>query len=103
MLLTLALCSLSVEGSGFLRDARFELRDAAHVSFEGRIQWPATITRTSFVVEGLGQDGVPLFALPVRARAESPVGRVKRSVRAHFELELPALEGVRELRLRLER
>jgi len=108
MFLALTLSSLStlalrpqVEPAGFLRDARAELRSDNHLAFEARIQWPATVTRTSFVVEGIGSHGKPLFALPVSAQAPAPVGRHKGTVRAHFDLEIPTLVGVQELRVRL--
>jgi hypothetical protein len=111
MFLALALCTLAcapeaavrtrLPVAGFLRDARAELRSDQHLTFEARIQWPATITRTSFVVEGLGADGQVLFARPVTASAPTPVGRHKRAVQARFDLELPSLDGVQELRVRL--
>jgi hypothetical protein len=111
MFIALALCTLTsapaaaphatIAQAGFLRDARVELRSDNHLAFEARIQWPATITRRSFVVEGLGSDGTLLFARPVTASAPTPAGRHKRTVPAHFDLELPSLAGVQELRVRL--
>ncbi len=109
MFLAFALCTLAaaagprttVAQAGFLRDARAELHSDRHLAFEARIQWPATITRTIFVVEGLAADGQVLFARPVSASAPAPIGRHKRPVRAHFDLELPSLDGVQELRVRL--
>jgi len=106
MILALALCTLAgprtnVQAAGFLRDARAELHRDNHLAFEARIQWPVTITRTSFVVEGFASDGSLLFARPVSAQAPAPVGRHKGTVRAHFDLELPTLVGVQELRVRL--
>jgi len=111
MFLALTLCALAcqppaalhpqVEPAGFLRDARAELGSDRHFAFEARIQWPATITRTSFVVEGLASDGKLLFARPVNASAPAPAGRHKGTLPAHFDLELPSLDGVQELRVRL--
>ncbi len=104
MLLTLALCALpqaTIPRAGFLRDARAELRADNQLVFEARIQWPATATRTSFVVEGLASDGSVLFARPATASALTAAGRQKRSVPAHFDLALPSLERVQELRVRL--
>jgi len=110
MILSLALCVLaapqeappraSIQHAGFLRDARLELRADRQLAFAGRIDWPATITRRSFVVEALGADGTLLFSRPVTASAARASGRHKRAVEAHFELELPALEGVREVHVR---
>ena len=111
MLLTLALCTLAgppaearratIAHAGFLRDARAELRADQHLAFEAWIQWPATITRKSFVVEALGSGGTLLFSHPVTASAPAPAGHHKRFVRAHFDLELPQIGGVQELRVRL--
>lgn len=111
MLLSLALCGLAaapagtprttVEHAGFLRDARLELHADERLSFEARIQWPASVTRTSFLVEGLGPDGALLFSRPVAARTEAPAGPHLTSVAARFELALPPLAGVAELRVRL--
>jgi hypothetical protein len=103
MLLALALCALpqmSLPRAGFLRDARTELRADGHFAFEGRIQWPATATRTSFVVEGLAPDGSLIFERPVKAHAPTPAGHHLGFVRAKFELALPALDGVAQLRVR---
>jgi hypothetical protein len=103
MLLSLAFCALpqaTPPEAGFLRDARVELRAGRQLAFEGRIQWPATATRTSFVVEGLAADGSLLFERPVKARAPTPPGKHLGFVRAKFELELPALDGVTQLRVR---
>ena len=111
MLLTLALCALgsapaaapqaTITHAGFLRDARVTLEANQHLVFDAAIQWPATITRRSFVVDGLAVDGSVLFSRPVTASARTPVGLRKRSVAAHFDLELPATIGVRELRVHL--
>ena len=111
MILAFALCIFastptavprtSVVPAGFLRDARAELRNDQHLAFEARIQWPATITRTSFVVEGLAAEGTVLFARPAIARAPAPAGRHKGTVQAHFDLELPTTAVVQELRVRL--
>jgi hypothetical protein len=111
MLLSLALCGLaaapagtprtSVEHAGFLRDARVKFLPDARLAFEARVQWPPTVTRTSFVVEGLGPDGALLFSRPAAARTEAPAGQHLTSVAARFELELPPLAGVAELRVRL--
>jgi hypothetical protein len=113
MLLTLALCALSsapaatpkatLVHAGFLRDARLELRKDDHLVFDAALQWPATITRRSFVVEGLAADGSVLFSRPVTASARTPAGHHKRSVAAHFDLELPSTAWVHELRVRLAR
>ena len=103
MLLAFALCALpqaTLPQAGFLRDARSELRADGHFAFEGRIQWPATVTRTSFVVEGLTADGSLVFERPVQAHAPTPAGHHLGFVRAKFELALPALDGVAELRVR---
>jgi hypothetical protein len=103
MLLTLAFCALpqaTLPHAGFLRDARTELRADGHFAFEGRIQWPATATRTSFVVEGLAADGSLVFERPVKAHAPSPAGHHLGFVRAKFELALPELDGVAQLRVR---
>ena len=93
----------SVVHAGFLRDARAELRSDNHLAFEATLQWPATASRRSFVVEGLGADGALLFSRPVTAHAPAPRAPRLRCVHASFELELPALEGVAELRVRLAR
>ncbi|MBK7643004.1 MAG: hypothetical protein IPJ19_08125 [Planctomycetes bacterium] len=113
MLLSLALLAatsvpaeaphVSIAHAGFLRDARAELRADHHLVFDARLQWPATVTRTSFVVEALSADGAVLYSHPVSASARTAVGRHKRSVAEHFDLELPALEGVQQLRVRLAR
>jgi len=103
MLLALALCALpqtSLPQAGFLRDARSELRADGHFAFEGRIHWPATATRTSFVVEGLASDGRLVFERPVKAHAPTPAGHHLGFVRARFELELPGLDGIAQLRVR---
>ena len=108
MLLSLALCALqptslpqaTLPHAGFLRDARAELRADHHLAFEGRIQWPATATRTSFVVEGLGADGSVIFERPVQARAPTPAGHHRGFIPARFDLELPSLDGVARLRVR---
>ena len=103
MLLTIAFCALpqaTPPQAGFLRDARVELRSENKLAFEGRIQWPATATRTSFVVEGLAADGSLVFGRPAKARAPTPPGHHLGFVRTKFELELPALDGVAELRVR---
>lgn len=110
MILSLALCALtspqaappqaSIQHAGFLRDARVELRAGRRLAFDGMIQWPATITRRSFVVEALGTDGALLFSRPVTAGTSLSASHHKRAVEAHFDLELPALVGVRELRVR---
>jgi hypothetical protein len=111
MLLTLALCALgsapaaaptaTVAHAGFLRDARVTLDARQHLVFDAAIQWPATITRRSFVVDGLAADGSVLCSRPVTASARTPVGVRKRSVAAHFDLELPATIGVHEWRVQL--
>jgi len=111
MLVSIALCLLasapaaaprtSVAPAGFLRDARVELRANNHLAFDARIQWPATITRKSFVVEGLAADGTVLFSRAVTANAPTPAGRHKRSVAARFDIALPAIAGVQEVRVRL--
>src|SRR6185369_11724112 len=103
MLLALALCAVpqaTLPQAGFLRDARAEIRSENLLAFEGRIQWPATATRTSFVVEGLAADGSLLFERPVKASAPTPPGHHLGFVRAKFELTLPALDGVSQLRVR---
>jgi hypothetical protein len=92
MLLALAFSALpqmALPRAGFLRDARAEIRAENQFAFEGRIQWPATATRTSFVVEG-----------PAQAHAPTPAGQHLGFVRARFELCLPALDGVAQLRVR---
>lgn len=111
MLLSLALCTLAaapaaapratIAPAGFLRDARAELQAGNHLVFDARIAWPATITRKSFVVDALGADGAVLYSRSVVAHARAPIGSHKRSVAAHFDLELPRLEGVGELRVRV--
>jgi len=78
-----------------------ELQAKEHLVFDAAIQWPATITRRSFVVEALAADGSVLFARPATASGRTPVGRHKRAVEAHFELDLPSTSGVHELRVRL--
>jgi len=103
MLLTLAFCAIpqaTLPQAGFLRDARAELRADDQLVFEGRIQWPATATRTSFVVEAFAADGSLVFERPVKAHAPTPAGHHLGFVRARFELALPALDGVTELRVR---
>lgn len=113
MLLTLALCTLcsapaaapkaTVVHAGFLRDAQVELRKDDHLVFDAAIQWPATITRRSFVVEGLAADGSLLFSKPVTASVRAPIGRHKRSVAAHFDIELPSTPMLHEVRVQLAR
>jgi hypothetical protein len=108
MLLALLLCGLtaphaSVAPAGFLRDTRVELGADGRLAFEARMQWPATITRRSFVVEGLGPDGTLLFERAVRAQTSPTAARRRQTLEAHFELELPPLDGVRELRVRCAR
>jgi hypothetical protein len=111
MLVSIALCLLastpaaaprtSVASAGFVRDARVELRANNHLAFDARIQWPATITRRSFVVEGLAADGAVLFTRAVTASAPTPAGHHLRTVQARFDVELPSLDGVQEVRVRL--
>jgi hypothetical protein len=103
MLLALAFSALpqmALPRAGFLRDARAEIRAENQFAFEGRIQWPATATRTSFVVEGLAADGSVIFERPAQAHAPTPAGQHLGFVRARFELCLPALDGVAQLRVR---
>ena len=90
-----------VEHAGFLHDARARLTAPNHLVFEAKLNWPATITRRSFVVEGLAADGSVLFTRNATALAGNSRAPHKRSVTASFELELPALAGVADLRVRL--
>jgi len=108
MLLSLVLCGLaaphaSVAPAGFLRDARVELVGEHRLAFEARLQGPPTITRTSFVVEGLAPDGTLVFERAVRAQVSPTAARRRPTLAARFELELPALAGVSELRVRCAR
>lgn len=110
MLLTLALCALasvpsapvqtSVEHAGFLRDARVALTSSQHLLFEARVEWPVTLARRTFLVDGLAADGSVVFTRKVTASAARPAARPKRAVAARFDLDLPALDGVQELRVR---
>jgi hypothetical protein len=111
MLLSIALCLLAaepaaqpkttVEHAGFLRDARVEIAANHRLSFDARIQWPVTITRKSFVVEGLAADGAVLFSRSVTAEGPTPTCRHKRDVHARFALDLPTIAGVEQVRVRL--
>ncbi len=110
MLLTLALCALgsvppapvqtSVEHAGFLRDAHVAVTPRQHLVFEARVEWPVTLARRSFLVEGLAADGSVVFTRRVTASTAAPVARPKRAVAARFDLDLPALDGVQELHVR---
>jgi hypothetical protein len=79
------------------------VRSGNQLAFEATLQWPATATRKSFVVEALAPSGEVLFSRPVSARAPAARAPRLRTVHASFELELPALDGVEELRVRLAR
>ena len=104
MLLSLALCALpqvTPPQAGFLRDVRVELLQDRRLGFEAHLAFPATISRRSFVVEGLAADGTLLGSREATARVEAPAGRRRGMLEARFEVELPELPGVDHWRVRL--
>jgi|SRR5689334_9259115 len=104
MLLSLVLCVLpqvAPPQAGFLRDVRVELLQDRRLSFEAHLAFPATLSRRSFVVEGLAADGTLLGSRDATARVEAPAGRRRGVLEARFEIELPALPGVERWRVRL--
>lgn len=104
MFLALALCVLpqaTPPQAGFLRDVRVELLQDQRLSFEAKVAFPATLSRRSFVVEGLAADGTLLGSRNATARVEAAGGRRRGMLDARFEIELPALSGVAQWRVRL--
>lgn len=111
MILSLALLALSstpqpritVETAGFLRDTRVLCSANNQLSLQTRIQSPALLARRDFVIEGLDAQGKVRFQHEARARGLAAVVRAPRWVDARIECELPKLDGIAEIRVRLAR
>lgn len=93
--------AVRLEHAGFVRDARASVDLGNRFHYEARVAAPAVVSRRAFVVEALDANGTVVFAREARAQGRKEAGRVARAVRVHFDLDLPALDGVATLRVRL--
>lgn len=93
--------AVRLEHAGFLRDARASVTAGNRLLYEARVSTPAVVSRRTFVVEALDAEGTVVHTREVRADGRKGAERVARAVRVRFELDLPALDGVATLRVRL--